>query len=197
MRPRSSSDIAFDDITAEGRLAGRTVALLLVLTGVGIGAASWDDLWRRCGQVAGACVARASSAVLLVAISVVLVGLGVVVARRTSRRPVDPDGSSRWVWALGAMLLVGSVMLASRVPAFTCARGRFDELLDLCMHPPSTSEPQRWGLARQAIVVLGTIAAVVTVARPRWARATVPATVVVWLGSMTWLVIEALVVRPI
>ncbi len=189
------NDTASDDITAEGRLAALTVAALLVLTGLGIAGASWDDVWERCGQIAGECVSRASSAVLLVAISVVTVGIGIAVARRVPRRPVDADGSSAWVWALGAMFAVASVVIATRIPAFTCSRGRLDDLLALCMHPPSTSEPQRWMLAKQAIVVAGAIAAIAIVARPRWVSVSAPATAVVWLGAMTWLVIETLVVR--
>ena len=189
------NDTAYDDITAEGRLAALTVAVLLVLTGLGIAGASWDDVWERCGQIAGECVSRASSAVIVVASAVVMVGFGIVVARRLPRRPVDADGSSAWVWALGTMFAVASFVIASRIPAFTCARGRLDDLLDLCMHPPSTSEPQRWVLAKQAIVVAGAIAAVAIVARPRWARVTGPATAIVWLGAMTWLVVETLVVR--
>ncbi|HYG71274.1 MAG TPA: hypothetical protein VEC15_03175 [Actinomycetota bacterium] len=185
---------AYDDITAEGRLAALTVTVLLVLTGLGIAGASWDDVWERCGQIAGECVSRASSAVLLLAISVVMVGFGIVLARRVRRRPVDADGSSAWVWAVGAMFAVASFVIASRIPTFTCARGRLDDLLDLCMHPPSTSEPQRWVLAKQAIVVAGAIAAVAIVARPRWTRITAPATAVVWLGAMTWLVLETFVV---
>ena len=56
--------------------------------------------------------------------------------------------------------------------------------------------PHELELMRGAgLVVAGAIAAVAIVARPRWARVTAPATAVVWLAAMTWLVLETLVVR--
>ncbi len=95
------NDTAYDDITAEGRLAALTVALLLVLTGLGIAGASWDDVWERCGQIAGECVSRASSAMLLVAISVVMVGFGIVAPGVSVDVPSTPTGARRGCGASG------------------------------------------------------------------------------------------------
>ena len=73
---------------------------------------------------------------------------------RIRRRPVDPEGSSRYVWALGALVALGGIFIAGRIPAYTCARGRFDDVLVLCLHPPSTSDPTSWLLLKKAIVVV-------------------------------------------
>jgi hypothetical protein len=184
------------EITAEGRLAGRVFAVLLVATGVGVLAAGWDDLWRRCGQISGPCVSRAAGAVLLSVAAVVAIGVGLFTWRRVARRPVDPEGSSRFVWWFGLLFLLGGVFAASRIPAFTCSRGRFDELLELCMHPPSTSEPSRWSWAKDAVVAGGVVGALAIVARPRLARVGIPAAALVFVGGTGWLVLDTLVRRP-
>ena len=184
-----------EDITAQGRLAGRTVAVLLAASGAGIVLASWDELWERCGEIAGECVSRSASAVLLSAVSLLAVAVGVLVWVRVRRRPIDPYGSSRYVWALGVLFALGVVFVAGRIPAFTCARGRFDDLLELCMHPPSTSEPARWLFVKGAILAAGFVAGAVIAARPRWVRITALTTVIAWLGGAGWLVVETLVRR--
>lgn len=194
MASRGSVDSMFEEIAPEGRMAARTVAALLILTGLGIVAASVDELTRRCGdEIAGECVSRSSAGVLLTAMSVVLIGLAVVIWRRVSRRPTDAYGSVRYVWALGSMFTVASIVLASRIPAFTCDRGRLDDLLDLCMHPPTTSEPHRWLLAKQAMVAVAIVGGIAIGARPRWVRVTAPITAATWLGAMGWLVVATLV----
>jgi hypothetical protein len=188
------SDVApGPDITAEGRFAGRAFAAVLVITGAGVIAASWDELWRRCGQVVGECVSRSAGAVLLTGLSVLAVAVGAFTWWRVSRRPVDAYGSARFVWWFGVLFALGAAFAAARIPAFTCARGRFDELLELCLHPPSTSEPARWGWAKDAIVAVGLLAAIVVIARPRFARITVPLSTAVFAAGTGWLVVETLV----
>jgi hypothetical protein len=181
------------DITAEGRLAGRVFAVVLVLTGAGVIAASWDELWRRCNALSGECVSRSAASVLLTGGSVVLIAAGVFTWWRVSRRPVDPYGSARFVWWFGVLFALGAVFAASRIPAFTCARGRFDDLLQLCVHPPSTSEPARWAWAKEVIVAVGLLGAIVVMSRPRLARITVPLATAVFAAWTTWLVVETLV----
>ena len=168
------TDESLDDITPEGRLAGIALGGLLVVSGAG---AAVVVLGR------GVEAVRRDRRRMRLAIR----GCGAPARDRDRRdrgrcprrasRPTTtarPDGSSRYVWVLGALVALGGVLAASRVPAFTCARGRLDDLLELCMHPPSTSEPARWLLAKQAIVAAGLIGAVVIAMRPRWARVTVP-----------------------
>jgi hypothetical protein len=82
--------------------------------------------------------------VLVVIGAAVAIVVGALAWRRVSRRPVDPYGFSRFVWCFGVLFALGAVFTASRIAAFTRARGRFDDLLEPCLHPPSTSEPSRW-----------------------------------------------------
>ena len=183
------------EISPAGALAGRTFSVVLVGSAVALVVGSWDELWRRCGAVEGRCVERAASAGLLTILSAFAIVIGVGIWLRVRRRPVDPDGSSRYVWALGVVFAIGLVLVAARIPAFTCERGRFDDALELCMHPPSTSEPKNSVLLKQAIVVAGLLGGVVIATRPRLVRLSVVLTVAAWLLGVGWTVIDTLV-RP-
>lgn len=183
------------EITREGRLAGRTLSILLAVTGAMVASAAWDELWLRCGVALGECVERAAGAALLVIGAVVSLLLGALLWWRLSRRPVDADGSSRYVWTLGVLFALGLIFVAGRIPAFTCARGRFDDLLELCMHPPTTSEPARWLLVKSAIVVTGLIGGAIVSARPSLVRVTSPVSSAAWLAGTSWIVLETLVLH--
>ena len=104
---------------------------------------------------------------ILTMCSVAAIAWAVGILLRIRRRPVDPEGSSRYVWALGALVALGGIFIAGRIPAYTCARGRFDDVLVLCLHPPSTSDPTSWLLLKKAIVVVSLIVAVRGVGRGR------------------------------
>ena len=181
------------DISPDGRIAARTFASVLVATGVVVIAASWDELWRGCGEVMGRCVERSAGASLLVVGSVAAVVLGGVVWWRTSKRPIDEEGSSAAVWWLGVIFAIGMIFLASRVPAYTCAQGRFDELLVMCQHPPTVSEPTRWLWAKQAIVAAGVAGGLAIGIARRHPRITAPLAVLAWVAGAGWLILETLV----
>ena len=183
------------EIAPAGALAGRVLALVLAGSSVVLVVASWEDLWRRCGEVAGPCVERAAAAGLLAIASLIAAACGVGIWLRIRRRPVDADGSSRYVVALGILFAAGLILLAARIPAFTCDRGRFDTPLQLCMHPPSTSEPSSWLWAKKAIVVLGLAGGVVIAARPRMVRLSVVAVIVAWAGGFGWVTVDAIATR--
>ena len=85
------------EISPAGALAGRTFSVVLVGSAVALVVGSWDELWRRCGAVEGRCVERAASAGLLTILSAFAIVIGVGIWLRVRRRPVDPDGSSRYV----------------------------------------------------------------------------------------------------
>ena len=192
---RSRSDVELVEISPEGALAGRTFALLLIGSAFALVVASWDELWLRCGAAEGRCVERAAGAGLLTIASLIAAAIGVAVWLRVRRRPVDADGSSRYVWALGVMFAIGLVLVAARIPAFTCERGRFDDALDLCMHPPSTSEPDSQLLVKQAAVIAGVGGGIVIAARPRLVRLWVILAVAAWFLGVGWTLTDALV-RP-
>ena len=73
--------------------------------------------------------------IILTRCSVAAIAGAVAILLRIRRRPVDPEGSSRYVWALGVLVGLGGIVIAGRIRAYTCDRGRFDDVLVLCMHP--------------------------------------------------------------
>jgi hypothetical protein len=131
--------VVLTEISPEGVLAGRVFAVTLLVSAVALIGVSWDDIWRVCNVVAGPSVERSAGAIILSMCSLAAIVSGVGI--RIRRRPIDPHGSSRCVMALGALVSLGCIFVAGRIPAFTCDRGRFDDVLVPCMHPPSTSEP--------------------------------------------------------
>jgi hypothetical protein len=183
-----------EGLSPEGRIATWTIAGLLILTGIATIATAWDEVWQICGdELRGECVSRSSAAILASGAATIAVLAGIAIAVRTRRRTVDPDGSSRWVWLLGAMTVVGAVVIVGRIPPFTCDVGRFDELLGLCLHPPDTSEPRAWMAERVGVVVIGVVLGVVVAMKPRWIRVTAPIAAAVWLVGFGWLIADTLV----
>ena len=191
--PRPAPELT--EISPQGSLAGLTFALLLIGSALAIVVASWDTLWQRCGAIEGRCVERAAGAGLLVILAVLGFVGGIVIWRRVRQRRQDPDGSSRYVWALGVVFAIGLGLVAARIPAFTCARGRFDDPLRLCMHPPTTSEPASWLLVKQAIAVGGLVGGIAIAGTPRLVRIWIPVTIAAWLAGVGWVIQETLV-RP-
>jgi len=185
-------DAVLAEISPEGRLAGRIFAVTLIVSAVVMIVVSWDDIWRVCNAVVGPCVERSAGAMILVLCSIGAIAGAIGILVRIRRRPVDPEGSSRYVWALGVLVGLGGIFIAGRVPAYTCARGRFDDVLVLCMHPPSTSDPTSSLLLKKAIVVVSLIVAVLVSVRPRNVRVTGPLSVAVWAVGFGWLLADTM-----
>ena len=185
--------VALSEITAEGLLAGRVFAVTTIVSAVAMVAVSWDDIWRVCGGLSGSCVERSAGAIMLSLASVAAAGWGIGILIRTRRRPVDPEGSSRYVWALGVLLAIGAILIASRIPAYTCARGEFDDVLVLCQHPPTVSEATSLLLWKRVVVVLGLALGVLVAARPRLLKLTAPLAVLVWAAGFGWVIAETMV----
>jgi hypothetical protein len=185
-------DAVLAEISPEGAFAGRVFAVTLLVSAVAMIVVSWDDIWRVCGVVVGPCVERSAGAMILTLCSVAAITGAVAILVRIRRRPVDPEGSSRYVWALGALVGLGGIFIAGRIPAYTCDRGRFDDVLVLCMHPPSTSDPTSWLFLKRAIVVGALAAAIVVSIRPRFVKGTAPVCVAVWAVGFGWLLADTL-----
>jgi hypothetical protein len=124
--------VVLTEISPEVVFAGRVFAVTLLVPAVALIGVSWNDIWRVCNMLAGPCVERSAGAIILSSCSLAAIVWGV---GSVSGRPVDPHGSARYVPALGALLSLGCIFVAGRIPAFTCDRGRFDDILVLCMHP--------------------------------------------------------------
>lgn len=177
------------EVTREGAVAGYTVVAVLVGSGIVSIATGWDELWRRCGRASGGCETSAAGAGLVTIVSLAGIVAGLWFAWRLRRRPVHPEGSSRAVVGPAVVFALGMLLLAWRIPAFTCARGRLDDVLDLCMHPPSTSAPASWTWVRLLLVGAGVAGGVLIAVRPRWALATAPPAVLAW-GAGLWLLLS-------
>jgi peptide/nickel transport system permease protein len=186
------TDVMASEITREGALAGRTFSLTLLASAIALIALSWDDTWRVCGAARGDCVERSAGAMILTMGSVAAIAWGVGNLVRIGRRPVDPEGSSRYVWALGVLFALGSILVAARIPAFTCDRGHFDDVLGVCMHPPSVSDATSWVLLKVAIVVIGLVGALLVAVRPRQVKLKAPAAVAVWAIGFGWLIADTM-----
>jgi hypothetical protein len=185
-------DAVLAEISPEGRLAGRIFAVTLIVSAVVMIVVSWDDIWRVCNAVVGPCVERSAGAMILVLCSIGAIAGAIGILVRIRRRPVDPEGSSRYVWALGVLVAMGGIFIAGRIPAYTCARGRFDDVLVLCMHPPSTSDPTSWLYLKRAIVVGALAFAFVVSIRPRFVKVTAPVCVAVWAVGFGWVLADAM-----
>ena len=167
--------------------------MTLVVSAVVMIVVSWDDIWRVCGAVVGPlrrAIGRRDDPHDVLPRRDRLGRVGIFAPLR--RRPVDPEGSSRYVWALGALVALGGIFIAGRIPAYTCARGRFDDVLVLCLHPPSTSDPTSWLLLKKAIVVVSLIVAVLVSVRPRNVKVTAPLSVAVWAVGFGWLLADTM-----
>ena len=184
--------VVLTEISPEGAFAGRVFAMTLLVSAVALIGVSWDDIWRVCNAVSGPCVERSAGAIIISMCSLGAIAWGVGVLVRIRRRPVDPESSSRYVLALGALLSLGCIFVAGRIPAFTCDRGRFDDVLVLCMHPPSTSEPTSWLLLKKAVVVIGLLGGILVWIRPRNVRVTAPLSVAVWGAGFGWLIVDTM-----
>jgi hypothetical protein len=180
------------EISPEGAFAGRVVAVTLLVSAVAMIVVSWDDIWRVCNAVVGPCVERSAGAMILVLCSIGAIAGAIGILVRIRRRPVDPEGSSRYVWALGVLVAMGGIFIAGRIPAYTCARGRFDDVLVLCMHPPSTSDPTSWLYLKRAIVVGALAFAFVVSIRPRFVKVTAPVCVAVWAVGFGWVLADTM-----
>jgi hypothetical protein len=137
-------------------------------------------------------VERSAGVVLLTMASLPPIAWGIGILVRIRRRPVDPAGSSRYVWALGILVAVGSVLIASRIPAYTCARGTFDDVLVLCQHPPNVSQATSWLIWKVVIAAIGLLAGALVAVRPRFVKQTAPIAVIVWAVGFGWLIADTM-----
>ena len=191
-RSRDRTDVMLPEISREGAIAGRAFSLTLLASAIWLIALSWDDIWRVCGVVHGPCVERSAGVVILTMGSIPAIAWGVGILVRIRRRPVDPAGSSRYVWALGVLVAVGAVLIASGIPAHTCARGKFDDVLVLCQHPPTVSQATSWLIWKGVIGAIGLLAGALVAVRPRFVTQTAPIAVIVWAVGFGWLIADTM-----
>jgi hypothetical protein len=191
-RSQERADVILSEISREGALAGRLFSLTLLASAIGLIALAWDDVWRVCGAVNGDCVKRSAGAMILTMGSIAAIAWGVGIFLRIRRRPVDPAGSSLYVSALGVLFALGWIFIAGRIPAFTCDRGHFDDVLGVCMHPPTISGAQSWLLLKGTLVVIGLLGGLLVSVQPRNVKLTAPASVAAWGIGFGWLIVDTM-----
>jgi hypothetical protein len=172
------------EITPEGAIAAKTLVAVLVVSGVAIVAASWNELWHPCGVVVSTCVNRASTAALLDLFSLGAIVVAVALGWRLRTRPVEPEGSARYVIALGVLFALGLMSLAASIHVFTCARGRLDVYLDMCVHPQTRSGATSWLLLKRGILLVGLVGGVAMALSRRWVKVSAPLAALGWLGGV-------------
>jgi hypothetical protein len=172
------------EITPEGAIAAKTLVAVLVVSGVASIVTSWSELWRPCGTVVSPCVNRASTAALIDLFSIAAIGVAVGLGWRLRRRPVGPKGSARYVIALGVLFALGLMAVSASIPAWTCARGRLDQFLEMCVHPKTRSDATSWLLLKRAILVVGLVAGVAIASSARWVKVSAPLAALGWFGGV-------------
>jgi hypothetical protein len=173
-----------DEISPEGAIAAKTLVAVLVVSGVAIVAASWNELWHPCGVVVSTCVNRASTAALLDLFSIGAIAVAVALGWRLRSRLVRPEGSSRYVIALGVLFALGLVSLAASIPTFTCARGRLDLFLEMCLHPQTRSDATSWLLLKRGILLFGLVGGVAMAFSRRGVKVSAPLAALGWFGGV-------------
>jgi energy-converting hydrogenase Eha subunit H len=88
------------------------------------------------------------------------------------------------VIALGVMFALGLLSVAATIPVFTCARGRLDLVLEMCVHPQTRSDPTSWLLLKRAILVVGLVAGVAIAFSRRWVKVSAPLAALAWFGGV-------------
>jgi len=171
-------------ISPEGTIAAKTLVAVLVVTAVAVIASSWSELWRPCGVVVSTCVNRASTAALLDLFSLGAIVVAVALGWRLRSRPVEPEGSARYVIALGVLFALGLGSLAASIPVFTCARGRLDVYLDMCVHPQTRSDATSWLLLKRGILLVGLVGGVAMAFSRRWVKVSAPLAALGWFGGV-------------
>ena len=181
------------EVAPEGALAAHVLAVVLAATGVAYAVAASDELWRRCDRADGSCETSAAAAALVTMTGLGLIAVAVLLERRLRRRPRDPEGGTGYVVALGVLFGAGLLLVAWRLPEGVCERGRYDPILNLCLHPPTTSDATNLIPLKAGLAALGVAGGALMAAKRRWAAAWVPLAVLAWIAGAGVLLVETLV----
>jgi hypothetical protein len=67
---------------------------------------------------------------------------------------------------------------------FTCARGRLDVYLDMCVHPQTRSDATSWLLLKRGILLVGLVGGVAIAFSRRWVKVSAPLPALGWFGGV-------------
>jgi hypothetical protein len=177
-----------DPISKPGRIAGYTTAGCLVVTSGAFLVASWDDL-----VCTSSCRFSPGLAALVYFVAVPIGLVGIAIARRVSRRPIQSDGPTNWTLSLVILFSGGVAVAATRLPSFTCEVGHLDQNVRLCIEASGRfSEPSNWIWLKALIVILGLMIGI-ALRRPRRIYLAAPLAAIAWLFGFGWLLLDTVV----
>lgn len=186
-----------DPIAPAGRTAAFVTALCLVVAGLAFAEASIDELFCR-GRVLGGgnprtsqgaqseCDAIAGLAGVVIFLGIGAVATGLAIWWRVRRRHVFADGGTGWRWGEGVMTAIGLIVLATRIPRYSCPGGfELDSLFGLCISAATRLDAAEYGMERMLVIGAGLVLGVALAKLPwipRYVAAAI--TLVAWFAGM-------------
>jgi hypothetical protein len=200
LRERLARREDLEPISVRGRAAGITTGACWSVVGVTLVWSAWYELTCPLGGPRGTSICAHTVGVggLAVMLGALLVVVGSGVLWRTSRRLLEPEGSSGWTWGEGFSVAVAGLAVAITIPTYHCPAGYvLTPVFHACASPTSIiiDPPTRigWKLAVAALgLVLGLVLA-------RWRRIPWPlgsALTVATVAGATWYSIQMSVGLP-
>ncbi len=102
------------------------------------------------------CEDWAGAAGLVSLVSLAAIGAALRIAWTVWRRPVDPEGSSLWIWGLSVLFILAALAVALLIPVATCPSGTsLDPVFRLCIRGSERAPATQWMWAKWAIALGG------------------------------------------
>lgn len=194
-----------DPIAPAGRTAAFVTALCLVVAGLAFAGASIDELFCR-GRVLGGgnprtslgaqseCDAIAGLAGIVIFLGIAAAAAGLAIWWRVRRRDVLEGGGTGWRWSEGVMTAIGLMVLATRIPRYSCPAGfELDSLFGLCISTATRLDAAEHGLERMLVAGAGFVLGIALAKLPWIPRAVAAmATLVAWFAGMGWLLYDTM-----
>ncbi len=180
-----------DDIAPAGRLAGYVTAGSLIAVGMAslVFAVPAMDCTR-------GCTFSQHYAALISVTALAVTGIGFAVGWSVRRRPVAEDGDTGWTWSLGVLFILGMLLIASRVPRYTCPPGVvLDSNFGVCIDTVRLRRypPGDWIWIKRVVVATGWLLGLTVIRSPRWVRVAAPVAAAAWLVGAGWLLVDSFV----
>ena len=176
------------EISPAGRIAGFVTAGCIIVAGIAFIATSWDELTCAKGP---SCEDWAGAAGLVSLVSLAAIGAGLRIAWTVGRRPVDPEGSSLWIWGLSVLFILAALAVALLIPVATCPSGtNLDPVFRLCIRGSERIPATQWMWAKWAIAIGGIGLGIAIGKLRRIVVVSAIVTVLAWVFALTWLLRE-------
>jgi hypothetical protein len=168
------------EISPAGRIAGFVTAGCIIVAGTAFIATSWDELTCAKGP---SCEDWAGAAGLVSLVS--------LAAWTVWRRPLDPEGSSLWIWGLSVLFILAALAVALLIPVATCPSGtNLDPVFRLCIRGTERLPATQWMWAKWAIAI-GGIGIGIAIGKLRGiVVVSAILTALAWAFALTWLLRE-------